>query len=284
MRAQDVCARGFAEAHPQDAARLIEQYAAPAAAAFIDGLTADAAAAVIERMNPVAAVGCLSLMEPERGSAVIAALSPRVAVALLRRLPHAEQDALVSALPDDSQDRVRRLLSYGENTVGSVTDPDVLALAHDLSLGEALRQLRRHHRAAHHHVYVVDRSQRLVGVMHIRDLVGARAKGTLAGIMQPADESLVATSRLASAAAHPAWRHLDTLPVIDDSGVLLGMLRYRQLRQLDTTTGPGGITDTLLSLGELYWIGLSTFLPGVSSTSEAHEPASQSGEGKHHDA
>ena len=156
---------------------------------------------------------------------------------------------------------VARLLSYPEDTVGSITDPGVLALAEDVSVGEALRQLRRFHGAAHHHVYVVDRAQHLVGVVHLRDLVGNRHREALAAIMQPTRAYLAARSRIATAAAHPAWREVDTLPVADDSGVLLGMVRHRQLRHVDDAAGPGGITGTLLGLGELYWMALSTFLP-----------------------
>jgi predicted transcriptional regulator len=160
----------------------------------------------------------------------------------------------------------------------------VLALTNDLSIGEAMRQLRRHHQSAHHHIYVVDRAQRLVGVLHIRDLVSRGSKETLADIMRPAHTSLVATSRLASAAAHLAWRKLDTLPVTDDTGVLLGMVRYRQLRRIDSVAGSGALAGTLLGLGELYWLGLAMFLPGVPGDADHRLPTPEPTEGIHHHA
>ncbi|MDH3458961.1 MAG: CBS domain-containing protein [Gemmatimonadota bacterium] len=272
MRAQTVCARGFAETHPEDAARLIEQYAASESAAFFEQLPADSAAGVIERMSPAMGADCLAAMSPARGAAALTALPPRVAVALLRRMTPAQQDTLLSTLPADTTDRLRRLLSYREDTVGSITDPGVLALPQDLSVGEALRQLRRHHATAHHHVYVVDRTQRLVGVLHIRDLLSESSKATLTSIMRSAHISLTATTRLTTAAVHPGWREVDTLPVSDDTGVLLGMVRYRQLRQLEAMAGPGSLADTLLGLGELYWMGLSTFLPVIPKESPGPTP------------
>lgn len=283
MRAQNVCARGFSEAHPEDAARLIEQYPASEAAGFLGDLPPESAAGVMELMSPAAGADCLASMSPASGAVVLAALPPRVAVALLRRVTPVQQDTLLSSLPTDATAKFKRLLSYPEDTVGSITDPAVLALPEDLSVGDALRQLRRHHGTAHHHIYVVDRTQRLVGVLHIRDLVSATSKTTLTDIMHPASISLTATTRLMTAAAHPAWRELDTLPVSDDTGVLLGMVRYRQLRHLDAVAGPGSLADALIGLGELYWTGLSTFLPAIRGDTRAGAPTVGSSErGDHH--
>jgi magnesium transporter len=270
MRAHEVCGQGFAKTHPTDAARVVEQYSAHEAAAFLEELPAATAASVLERMSPVAGASCLANMDLQPGAAVTGALSPAVAVALLRRLTQAQRGPLVSALPDDRKDRFHLLLSYDETTVGSITDPGVLALPVDLSVGQALRQLRRYPTTTHHHVYVVDRAHRLVGLLHIRDLVSARSQRTLAGIMQPADATLAAMSRLTSAASHPAWRHMDTLPVIDDAGMLLGIVRHRQFRHLDAMGGSGDITGTILSLGELYWLWLSTLFP-VAPNEPTHE-------------
>lgn len=278
MRAQSVCARGFVEAHPEDAARLIEQYPAAEAVPFLETLPPASTAEVLERMSPAAGAEGLAHLNPASGAAVLAALRPRVAVALLRRVPPAQQDSLLSTLAPDTATRFKRLLAYPDDTVGSITDPGVLALPQDVAANEGLRQLRRHRETAHHHIYVVDRVHQLVGVLHIRDLVSANPKATLGSIMRAATLGLVATTRLTTAAAHPAWRALDTLPVTDETGVLLGMVRYRQLRQLEATVGPGSLADTILGLGELYWMGLSTFLPVIPRDSDTHMPQSESSE------
>lgn len=282
MRPEHVCARRFVGTHPDDAARLIEQHHARECAAFLEEIPARDAAGVLARMNQAVAADCLQSMRPDRGAAVIAQLVPAVAAALLRRLPAERRDEMLAVLQGDMQMRVRSLLAYPENTVGSITDPGVLALPGDVSVGEALRQLRRFHGAAHHHVYVVDRGQRLTGVVHLRALVGSRHREALRNVMQPARAYLSARSRLATAAGHPAWRELDTLPVADDSGMLLGMVRQRQLRDVSAPTGPGALAGALLGLGELYWVGLSAFLPVATADKGAPDAESSEG-GRHHD-
>jgi magnesium transporter len=284
MRAQHLCARGFAESHPEDAARLIELHPVAESAAFLEELPAAAAAGVVERMSPTAGADCLASMSPEPGAAIVQSLLPAIAVALLRRIPPAQQDAMLSHLSEESRDRFGRLLSFPEGSVGSVTDPGVLALPQDASVGEALRHLRRYRGTAHHHIYVVDRAQRLVGVMHLRDLVGGRSKDEISATMQPVRARLAGTSRITDAAAHRAWHDVDTLPVTDESGVLLGMVRGRHLRQLDSAPSSSGVADTLLGLGELYWVGLSAFLPGVASGPEGSHLPTVSLPGEEHDA
>jgi magnesium transporter len=273
MRPEDGCARRFVETHPEDAARLIEQAPLSAAAPFLEGLSPRATAGVMERMNPAVGAHCAANMSPHHTAAVMTLLAPAVAAALLRRTAPDWRAELLPRLPEELATRIGRLLAYPEGTVGSVTDPGVLALSGDVSVGEALRHVRRFHTAAHHHVYVVDRAQHLRGVVHLRALVASRPRDPLADVMQPMRAQLTARSRFVTAAAHPGWREFDALPVADESGVLLGMVRHRQIRQLDTPPGPGGFASALVGLGELYWLTLSSWLP-VGATAHADRATS----------
>jgi magnesium transporter len=270
MLPEEICARRFVEDHPEEAARLIEQAPLATAAPYLDGLPTAAAAGVLERMNPAVAAHCIAIMSPHQTAAAMARIAPAITTALLRRLAPARRDELLPLLPADLEARCRRLLSYPEGTVGAVTDPGVLALSEDVSVGDALRHVRRFHTVAHHHVYVVDRTHQLQGVVHLRALVGRRPRDPLADVMQPTRAQLAARSRLATAAAHPGWQEFDALPVADESGVLLGMVRHRQLRQLDAPPEAGGLANALLGLGELYWMTLSSWVPLAASPHDDH--------------
>jgi hypothetical protein len=68
--------------------------------------------------------------------------------------------------------------------------------------------------------------------------------------------------------AHPAWRDLDALPVVDAAGVFFGIVRHRTIRQLTgQVTGDAvePMVGALVNLGELYWTGMSAFLAGVNA-------------------
>ena len=62
----------------------------------------------------------------------------------------------------------------------------------------------------------------------------------------------------------------DALPVVDGKGVYIGAIRHKDLRRIDTRS-PGPVAASspfsiVLDLSELYWLGLSDVLRGLSAT------------------
>ncbi len=280
MRAIQKCASRFVAAHPAEAARVLEQQRTVEAAGWIEALPPPVAAGVIERMSLATAVGYLAAIGPENSAVLINALPGGAAVSLLRRLNTPARNAILEFLTDDSAERYRSLIAYPEDTVGSVADPGALALPQSFTVADARKLIRRHRGAAHHQIFLLDDAQQLVGVVHIRDLVAGRAKEELSAIMRPASARLAAGRRLAGAAEHPAWRKLDVLPVVDDAGRLVGMVRYRQLRRLDVVPASSWLTHAVVGMGELYWNGLTMFLPVANAGSAPSEFESGISEGR----
>jgi magnesium transporter len=261
--AVQLCARRFAETHPEDAARLLEQSPSADAASILSELPSKVGASVVNQMNLAAGAEILSLLSLEQAAAVAAEAPLSSAASMLRRLDATRRAELVAALPEDRREQLDRLLAYEDGTVGAVTDPEVLAIPSDLTSEAAQRLLLRRTGTFHHQLYVVDRARRLLGYLHVRDLVRAASKTPVTSIMRPPTVRLQAGARLASSISLAAWRDLDAIPVVDNTGILLGILRHRQLRQLGAKPMPSGLTDTLVGLSELYWLGLSTLLPSL---------------------
>jgi len=260
--AAQLCARRFAAAHPQDAARLLEQSPAAEAAPFLSELPAVDSAQVLSQMSLAPAAETLSLMGLQQAAALTDRLPFDSAAALLRRLDPERSAGLIAVLSEERRAYLERLLEYAAGTVGAVTDPEVLAIPSDLTIEDAQRLLKKRAGLFHHQLYVVDRDRRLLGFLHVRELLRAPAKAPVTSAMSPAAVRLRAKARLSSSLSHPAWAEIDAIPVVDDAGVLLGIVRHRQLRRLQSTATTGGVTGALLGLSELYWIGLSAFLPG----------------------
>jgi magnesium transporter len=249
--------------HSVDAARVLEQADARDAAPFIAGLPPIAASQVMSCMSLAAAAEYLSLLAMEAAVAVTTELPISVVASLLRRLDPKVRADLLAELPPERSSQIARMLEYADGTVGAALDPEVLAIPSDVTNEAARRLLRRRGGLFHHQLYVVDRSRRLLGYLHVRDLVRAVASEPVMKVMRPATMQLQATAKLATVMSHPAWRDMDAIPVVDRTGVLLGILRHRQLRGLGSQAGTPGVTSTLVGLSELYWIGLSSLLPSI---------------------
>ncbi len=262
----------FAENHPEDAARTLEHSAPQEAAAFLEEIAASSAAGVVRRMNAAHAADCLSVLAPERAAEIIANLPLDHAALLLRRMGAAAANVLDNAAEPVAQP-LRRLLQYPEGTAAALTDPQVLTLPSDIRIAEAQKYLRRHAAHALFNVYVVDRDHRLVGVLNIRALLAARPSESLSSLMRTDIVSLPAHADLTTVAAQRSWLEYDALPVVDKSGILLGIIRHKTLRQLAAAAASRQPTipavAMAVALADLYWQGLSALLAGLMQVAAA---------------
>jgi Mg/Co/Ni transporter MgtE len=266
MNLADTLIRRFTEDHPAEAARLLGDHPPAGGAALLARLDDAGAAGVLARMSPPAGAGCLAALDPSRATAILSLLPPERAAALLRRLDAAGREALLRALPGAA--RLRPLLVHAEGTAAALMDPAAIALPDDLDLDEARRRLHRHAAQIALEVYVVDRDQRLRGVVSLREVLDPARRGALLALARPV-EPLTAGADTAAVAAHPGLQEQDSLPVVDERGVYLGAVRHDRLRQQQGARGArrarGGV-EAVGALGELYWLGLSGLFTGLASS------------------
>jgi magnesium transporter len=167
---------------------------------------------------------------------------------------------VMESLGPEERKAMRGLLRYSEGTAGALMDPEVLAVAESVSAGDALERLRKSARHALYYVYVVSEDQKLAGVVNIRELMGARPDQLLGLIAVRTVESLPARASWESIVAHPAWKRVHALPVIETDGRFLGVVRYEAVRKLEERLAKTGLEDhgaqTGAALGELYGLGL----------------------------
>jgi magnesium transporter len=268
METDWLLSQAFLESHPRDSAVILERLPAEEAAAFLEKTPPQLAARVFQPMAPLAAAGCLAHLSPECAVAVLTALPLNTAAGLLRRLDAEARERTLAHAPADLSRSLRRLLQYPEGTAGALMEPQALSLPGDIRVGEARVRVRRAPHSLLSYLYVVDREQRLTGVLTLRELMLASPKTMLSSAMRSHVLRLPAHADFASIVAHPGWRDFHVLPVVDDSSVFVGVIRHEKLRRLeDTARKPANqAVSTMLSLGELYWIGLTGMLAGVAAT------------------
>jgi magnesium transporter len=251
----------FLEDHPDESARLLEALAPDAATALLAHAPPGLAADVLRRMVPSFAVGCLERLPREQAAPVIEALPLGAAAGLLRRIEAEPQSALLRGLSESTGAALARLLAYPEDSAGGRMDPRVFTLPEDIRVAEAVERLRARPEYAMYYLYVVDREQRLVGVLNYRDLLLASDEATLRSVMRSPVVHLRATARGDALLAEPAWRVYLALPVVDADGILVGVVRSEALRDLEwdrraPAAGPGS------RLAGAVWRGVSDLLGG----------------------
>lgn len=259
----------FLSGHPSDAARLIEEMPLDQAVAVINEARVPAAARTLASMAADLAARCLENLPPAKSSQLLDALPPGSAAAFVRRVDKKKRPALLGGMPSKSRERLESMLRYSEESAGAVMDPLTVTLPDDITVEQARQRLRESAEHLYYYVYVVNREQRLVGVVGLRELFMNNGEDLVRSVMVAKVMSLSDRDPLIAVVAHPGWREYHAMPVVSEEGVFVGMIRYRTLRRLaeayEQAGRPGGGLDTLFALGELYWTGLVELFGGMSS-------------------
>jgi magnesium transporter len=240
--------------HPERAASVLERLGVAETARVLSRTPAHEAAPLLRRMSPQFSAQVLESLGVERIAGVLEVLPLDVASRLARRLPTGPQTEALEAVGAGLARALRSLLSFPENSAGALMDPNVLALPEDLSAREALVRIRAAPENARYNVYIVDREQRLVGAVNLRELLLARPRSRLADLMVRDPLRLDARADRSAVVDHPGWKEVHALPVVDEHGAYLGAIRYRTLRALEEELlrGRAEDGDAREALGELF--------------------------------
>lgn len=222
-------ALAYVAGHPGDAARVLEALPAEEAAAFFARVPARAGAPVLTAMLPPHAARVLAVMDPERARGLLAAGGVQGTVAILRHVPEPRRTALVEGLSTANAAASRLLLGFPEDTVGAWSDPEVIAVSSSTPANEVLERVQTNRAAQAEAVFVVGGDGRLLGSLPLPALLRGAPATTAATLMQPLAASLPAAMTLGAALAHPAWRRVSALPVVERGHRLIGVLRAAKL-------------------------------------------------------
>jgi magnesium transporter len=249
----------FAQEHPSDLARLLDRGSAEQVAPLLDGLDREASGRLLSRMNPSTAATVITQLNSDAAAQLLRAAGVSRAALILSHADATTRLSVLDAMTGREAHAVRRLLIHSARTAGSIMDAMVLSVADDANASEALAQVRQHAEHVMFYVYIVDREQRLVGVVTLRELLGADGDDTVQTLMRDRPEAIGARSSLLAIVAHPGWRHYHAMPVVDERGVLIGAIRYETARSIERELGQAvrqsDVSQTAGALAQLYAIG-----------------------------
>ena len=120
-------------------------------------------------------------------------------------------------------------LEFHADRAAEIVDDEYVAVTQESFVGEAVERFRefepRTDETTVYYLYVTDNSGRLVGVMSLRELLNAPEDDVVEDHMSTDLITIDADADPEFAAAEMADRDFSALPVVDDDGVLVGVLR-----------------------------------------------------------
>lgn len=263
-------ARHALERHPDRATLVLERLDEADTIALLERGSLASAAAVVARLSPPYAAAVLHGVKAERAARMLDALPVVIATRVVRRADLDHQQAILERVDAKRARSMRALLRFREGSAGALMDPDVPALPRELSAREALQRLRKSPELARSTLYVVDQTQCLVGALNLRELLVARGRLPLSDLMSRDPHRVRASADRVAVLAHPGWKQVHALPVVDDGDAYLGAIRYRVLRQLEEDQRATRTDDieTSAAFGQVIAAAARGLLDALSGSAE----------------
>jgi len=185
---------------PGDSADILEELEDEEAARLIDGLAVADLARIIDEM------------EPDEAADLLAELDESQAAAILSRL--------------EDPNEVRPLLIHPEDSAGGLMTSSHLVLRRRMTVADALAAIRtlKPDSEEIYHLFVVDQHGRLAGEISFRQLVMADPAALLQDVMDPEVISVPIGVDQEEVARIVSRYDLLALPVVDDGGLLVGVI------------------------------------------------------------
>ena len=213
--------------HPADLAEVFSQ---------LPDRDRNATFKVLVDQNRRLAMEALSELGPEVGASFLADRSADQIATLLHEIPSDDAASLIDHLPAElsgavldliqrREPGVQNLLEYEEQTAGRIMNPNVFAVAEDLTAGEAIAALQQSRDVEMvFYLYLVDARRHLVGVVSLRRLLLVSPESPLKRIMTADLISARVDTDQEEVAREVASYNLLAIPVVDEENKLVGVI------------------------------------------------------------
>jgi magnesium transporter len=209
-------ADAFADLPRDEQEEILPRLDAQATADLLEELEGPEAAEVAAHLSPETLADVLDEMEPDEAADILGDLPPEQAASAL-----AQMDA-------SRADEVLPLLAHPDDTAGGLMTSAFYALRRQTTAQIAIDFLRTQRPDAEtpYYLYVVDRFQKLIGIVGLRDLIVAEPQATVESIMKRDVVNVPVGTDQEEVARLMSRYDLAALPVVDGDGKLVGVINY----------------------------------------------------------
>lgn len=222
--------------HAADLASALRDLPEGRRLAVVQELDDERLADVLEELPEDDRVELVSKLGLDRVVDAIEEMDPDDAADLLKELPNEQAQEIIEALePEDAED-LKRLISYGDYTAGGMMTTEPVILPPDSTVADALARVRNPDLspAIAAQVYVVRSpfetpTGKYLGVAHFQKLLREPPSSLVSAVIDKDLEPIGPESPLTTVARYFATYNLVALPVVDETGRLLGAVTVDDL-------------------------------------------------------
>jgi CBS domain-containing protein len=214
------------ELHPADVADILEQLDPQQRASVFQHLDEAHATEAISEMEDEYQADFIEDLDEVRASALLGSMDPDDAADIVRDLSYEKAETLLRLMGVEDAAEIRRLLGYKDGTAGGMMTTQYVAVPETSTVRETIEVLRRldDDHPTVHYVYALDEYGKLKGVLSLRTLVLIDDSALIKDIMYQDMMSVSPEETEEDVSADIFKYDLPAMPVVDESGRLLGIV------------------------------------------------------------
>ncbi|MGJ8572999.1 MAG: magnesium transporter [Hoeflea sp.] len=190
-------------------------------------ISPEMAADLVEEAPHETGAGLLEELETARAVQIIDEMDSDVQADLIGGMEDAEAEAILSQMDAEDAADVRRLSEYADDTAGGLMMTEVFECQDTMTVSDVIKVLAKDDedvdRYRGQHPYIVDKDEKLVGVVSLRGLLATKRSALLTTIMV---KPLSVQPEAEISDLQDIFDKYDFLgvPVVDADGILLGVV------------------------------------------------------------
>ena len=146
---------------------------------------------------------------------------------IIAELPEGRQAEVISNIEDNAhRNEITELLAYEDNTAGSLMAKELVKVYETWTVAGCLRRIRGQAKDVTrvHSIYVVDKQEKLIGRLSLKDLIVAKSDQKISDIYITSVDWVNVEEDVQEVAKVMAKYDLEAIPVVNDSQTLLGRI------------------------------------------------------------
>ncbi|AJR02984.1 magnesium transporter [Siansivirga zeaxanthinifaciens CC-SAMT-1] len=219
--------------------KLLKDFHYADIAEILDELDLDEAMYIIKLLDSETTADILMELDEDNREKVLRNLSAKEiaeeigeldtddAADIISELPEERQQEVISQIEDEEHKaEIRELLAYDDDTAGGLMAKELVKVYETWTVAGCLRRIRGQAKEVTrvHSVYVVDKKNRLVGRLSLKDLIVAKSDQKISEIYISSVDCVNVNDDAEDVARVMQKYDLEAIPVVDDNQILLGRI------------------------------------------------------------
>jgi len=214
------------EFHYADIAEILDEVNLEQAIYVIKLLDSDTTSDVLMEMDEDDREKVLSKLSAKEIAEEVEELDSDDAADIISELPEQRQQNVISQIEDEEHAaEIQELLSYDEDSAGGLMAKELVKVYETWTVAGCLRRIKGQAEEVTrvHSIYVVDKNEKLVGRLSLKDLIVTKNEMKIADICKSVDSVNVNDDGEEVAKVMQKY-DLEAIPVVDDDLTLLGRI------------------------------------------------------------